>query len=117
MYGGIESSRIIRAFQRHVPEVFIRDYVANNGYLVICKGYRTIHDHSRNTSHYAENIPAQTLANLRPGGWTPEVARYNGMALVVPGWRQEMRRAAPYLTDYQKEAISRELGAPVFSCH
>jgi hypothetical protein len=113
MYGGIESSRIIRAFQRWVPECYVRDYTANRGYLTVARGYKTMFDASRNTSHFAENVPARTLANLSPG-YTPEKSIYRGMELVKPGWRQEMARARPHLTAYQAERIEKELGYPVF---
>ena len=113
MYGGIESSRIIRAFQKWVPECYVRDYTGNRGYLTVARGYKTVFDSSRNTSHFAENIPAATLANLSPG-YTPEKSIYRGMELIKPGWRQEMARARPLLTDYQAAGIEKDLGYPVF---
>lgn len=113
MYGGIESSRILRAFQKWVPGCYVRDYTCNRGFLTLARGYKTMYDPSRNTRHFAENVPAETLINLSPG-YTPEKAIYRGMELVRPGWRQEFAKVSDRLTDYQKARISKELGHPVF---
>lgn len=113
MYGGMETSRIIRAFQRWVPGCFVRDYTGNRGFLVIARGQTTMFDSSKNTDQFTRGLPAETLANLSPG-YTPEKSIYSGMTLIRPGWRYEMRRAGMYLTDYQKRKIQKDLGHPVF---
>ena len=119
MYGGIESSRLIEAFKRHVPECYVRDFTGNRGYLTLCKGRQTLFDFSKHTDKFSDTVPKWTLANLNPG-YTPEKAIYDGAKLLVPGWRMEMRRAAEYLTPHQKRLVSREMGMDaevLFLCH
>ena len=107
--GSIESGRIIRAFELHVPGVYVRDYRENGGYIVICRDYRTIKWGGQTTTTPVEkDIPATTLCNL-PCGNVTAMTRYVGLRKDRPGWREELRRASRHLSIAQKRAITKEL--------
>src|SRR3990167_1768250 len=106
--GSLEHGRIIAAFQRHVPDVYVRDYRGGGGFITICRNYRTIKwADQMATSKVEKMIPAITLCNL-PRGNVTAMSRFVGLKLDRPGWRQEFRRAARYLSYAQKRAITRD---------
>ena len=108
-YGAIPHDRIIEAFRRHVPGVYVRDYRDRGGFIVICKDYRTIKwkGQTTTTPEYRQ-VPATTLVNL-PRGNVTSATRYISMALDRPGWRLEFRRAAHHLSNQQMRHITKEL--------
>ena len=108
--GSISHDDIIRAFERHVPGCYIRDYRNNGGYIVICKDFRDIKWRDQTIAPAVERqIPATTLVNL-PRGNVMARTRFVGPRLERPGWRQEFRRASFHLSRDQMEAITDELG-------
>ena len=112
MYNGsLETSRIISAFQRHVPGSYVRDYRDKGGFIVIARNYKTIKWGGQTTTTKVERqVPAITLVNL-PRGFITAATRYKGLKLDRPGWRTEFRRAARHLSDSQMRRITRELRA------
>lgn len=107
--GSIESGRILRAFELHVPGCYVRDYRGNGGYITICRDFKTIKWGGQTTTTRVERqVPARTLCSL-PTGNVTAATQYAGLKLHRPGWRQELRRASRYLSDAQKRAITREL--------
>ena len=108
--GSIEHGRIIRAFELHVPGVYVRDYRASGGFITICRNYRSIKWGGQTTTAKVEKqVPAITLCSL-PRGNVTAMSRFYGLKLDRPGWRQELRRASRHLSHTQKRAITRELG-------
>ena len=108
-YGSIEHSRIISAFQHHVPGCFVRDYRDRGGFITICRGTRDIRWKDQLTSGKVyRTVPHVNLANL-PRGNVTSATRFRGMALDRPGWRIEFRRAARHLSELQLRKITREL--------
>ena len=110
MYAGtIDHSRIISAFQRHVPGCYVRDYRENGGFITICRDYKTIKwGDQLSTAKVEKSVPAVTLCNL-PRGPVTAASQFVGLKLHRPGWRVEFRRASKHLTDMQKRRITREL--------
>ena len=111
MYAGsIPHDRIIAAFQKHIPGTYVRDYRASGGYITLCKGYRDIRWKDQATGGNVERqVPAITLCNL-PQGSVTSATHFKGLKLQRPGWRWEFKRAASFLSLYQKFHITRELG-------
>ena len=108
-YGSIEHSKIISAFQHHVPGVFVRDYRDNNGYIAICRGYKDIKwGGQTTTTKVYRTVPHETLVNL-PRGNVASASTFRGMALVRPGWRIEFRKAARLISEQQQRRITKEL--------
>jgi hypothetical protein len=111
MYAGsIEHDAIIRAFQRHVPGCYVRDYREQGGYIVIAKDFKTLKwgDQTTTQKRYV-SVPATTLVNL-PRGQVGALTRFVGVRHDRPGWRQEFRRASLHLSREQMEGITDELG-------
>jgi hypothetical protein len=109
-YGSIETSRIIEAFQRYVPDTYVRDYRDNGGYIVICRGLKDIPWKDQTTTKRVyRQVPKVTLANL-PRGFVTSATRYVGLKLDRPGWRREFRRSMRHLTTNQMRAITDFLG-------
>src|SRR3990167_7542698 len=96
-YGSLEHSRIISAFERSVPDCYVRDYRDKGGYITICRGYKDIPwaDQTTTTKVYRQ-VPAVTLASI-PRGMVTSATLYRGLALERPGWRKELRKAMRYL--------------------
>lgn len=108
-YGSIEHSKIISAFQRHVPGCFVRDYRERGGFITICRGYRDIKwGGQTTTTPVYRKVPHVTLANL-PRGNVTSATIYRGLALERTGWRIEFRRAARHLSEVQMRKITRDL--------
>jgi hypothetical protein len=110
MYAGsLCSDDIIRAFQRHVPDTYIRDYRDNGGFITICRNYRTIKWRDQlSTSKVERDVPATTLCNL-PQGYVTAASIFEGLRLKRPGWRVEFRRASKHLNESQRKAITKAL--------
>ena len=107
--GSIEHGRIITAFQRHVPGVYVRDYRDRGGFITICRNYRDIRwGGQTTTSQVYRQAPAITLCNL-PRGNVTKRSIFAGLKLHRPGWLQEFERAGRHLSDYQKRRITKEL--------
>lgn len=110
-YGSIEHSKIISAFQHHVPDCFVRDYRDRGGFITICRGIRDIRWKDQATAgRVYRKVPHTTLVNL-PRGNVTSATIYSGLALDRPGWRVEFRRAARHLSEDQMRSITKELGA------
>ena len=109
--GSLETSRVINAFQRAVPDTYIRDYRENGGYIVIARNYRTIKwADGQSTQRVEKAVPAITLVNL-PAGYITAADRYNGLRLDRPGWRSQFRKAAKHLSEGQMRRITKDLRA------
>lgn len=110
MYNGtLDHAKIIGAFQRHVPDCYVRDYRDNRGFITVCRGYKSIPWRDQTTTCNVERqVPRDTLVNLPRGNVTPATI-YHGVALDRPGWREQFRRAARHLTSAQQRNITREL--------
>lgn len=107
--GSIEHGKIIAAFQRNVPDCYVRDYRENNGYIVIARGYRTIRWGGQTTTAKEErSVPHITLVNL-PRGNVTAATKYRGVRLVRPGWRAEFRKAMRHLSEGQMRRITKDL--------
>ena len=111
MYAGsLSHDDIIRAFERHVPGCYVRDYRDNGGYITVCRHYKNIRWGDQLDANRVERqVPAVTLVNL-PRGFVTARTRYNGFRLDRPGWREEFRRASRHLSDDQMRNITEELG-------
>lgn len=110
MYNGsIEHGRIISAFQRHVPDCYVRDYRDRGGFITICRGYRDLpwRDQTTTRQIYRQAVD-KTLCNL-PRGNVTAASLFDGVKLDRPGWRVEFRRARKHLTLTQMRAITRDL--------
>jgi len=108
--GSIFHDDIIRAFQRHVPGCYVRDYRDKGGFIVICKNYRDIPWRDQTTTRKVyRQVPATTLCNL-PRGYVTAASLFQGVRLHRPGWRVELRRARRFLSDNQMRRITKELG-------
>ena len=109
--GSIETGKIIAAFQRAVPDTYVRDYRENGGYIVICRNYRNIMwgGGGQTTAKVERQIPAITLCNLPPGNVTAPTF-FNGLRLHRPGWRREFKRASRHLSETQMRQITKYLG-------
>ena len=112
-HDSIELGRITKAFQDHVPGVFIRDYRHNGGWITIARGYITTWDKSKNTDKFSTALPAQTLCCL-PAGMVTKKSRYRKRVLIRPGWEKQMRLASRFMTEHQMRAIDRQIGVPLF---
>lgn len=109
--GALEVSKVINAFLRAVPDSYVRDYTANNGYIVVARHYRTIKwNDGQSTANVERNVPATTLINM-PKGYATAADRYNGLRLDRPGWRVQFRRSMRHLTMAQMKRITKELRA------
>jgi hypothetical protein len=109
--GAISHDDIIRAFQRHVPGCYVRDYRDNGGFITICKNYRDIKWTDQSTTSKVERqVPATTLVNL-PRGYVTAPTQFKGFKLHRPGWRLQFRNAMKYLSHNQMRRITRELRA------
>jgi hypothetical protein len=110
--GSLYHGDIISAFQRHVPDCYVRDYRGSGGFITVCRNYRTIKWGGQTTTTPVEkSVPAITLLNLPRGNVTAKTL-YMGLKLHRPGWRQEFRRARRHLTTGQIKAIERTLRMP-----
>ena len=106
----LDHGKIINAFLRAVPDSYVRDYRSNGGYITVCRHYRDIKWRDQTTTSKVERqVPAITLVNLPRGTVRPQT-RFEGLCLARPGWRQEFRRAMPYLTYAQMRRITKILG-------
>ncbi len=109
-FGSIPHDRIISAFERSVPDCYVRDYRDNGGYITICRGYKSIPWGGQlSTTKVERNVPKHTLVNL-PRGCVTSATHFRELRLVRPGWRREFRRAMNYLTEAQMRRITKELG-------
>lgn len=112
VHPSIEHSRIIRAFEHNVPGCFVKDYSDHGGWITIMRGTRDI----RRRDDYGETIrslPAETLCAI-PRGNVQAPSLFDGIRMVRPGWRREMRKAYDKLTESQRRAIEKELKVRVF---
>lgn len=108
-HGALESGRIIAAFQRAVPDCYVRDYRSNGGYIVICRQYRNIMWRDQTTTRKVERqVPAITLVNLPRGNVTAPTL-FAGLKLHRPGWRREFKRAMRHLSETQMRSITKSL--------
>ncbi len=109
-FESIPHDRIISAFERNVPDCYVRDYRAGDGFLTICRGYKDIpwKDNSSSPRVYRQ-VPKETLCSI-PRGNVTGPSKFAGLRLVRPGWRVEFRKAARFLTHPQKQAITEYLG-------
>lgn len=108
-YGSLETGRIIAAFQRAVPDCYVRDYRASGGYITICRNYRNIMWKDQTTTRKVERqVPAITLCNLPRGNVTAPTF-FEGVRLHRPGWRREFKRAMRHLSEGQMRAITKIL--------
>ena len=110
----ITHDRLIGAILRNVPGTYVRDYRGNRGWLTVCRGYKTIYDHSRDTDKFTAGVPAETLCAL-PRGDVTAASLFNGLELVRPGWRVQLRQARGFITDSQARRIEHELRMRVFT--
>lgn len=111
----IDHSRLLAAITRHVPGAYVRDYRSNRGWLTVCRGTRSIYDHSKDTDKLATaKVPAETLACF-PRGAVQATTLYRGVEMVRPGWRLEMRKLRGYISDSQARRIEKDLGHRVFT--
>lgn len=109
--GSLETGRIIAAFQRNVPDCYVRDYRERGGYIVVARHYRDIPWRDQTTTRKVyRQVPAVTLVNL-PRGNVTAATRYIGLRMDRPGWREQFRKAMRHLSDAQMRRITRELGA------
>lgn len=111
----IEHSKIISAFERNVPDCYVRDYRPNSSWLAVCRGYKTVQDFSLYEKGEPTEItvPRECLCFI-PRGTVTATTWWNGMALIRPGWRNQMRLAKKKLTDAQMRRIEKDLKVPVF---
>ena len=111
MYGGsLYHGDIISAFQRNVPDCYVRDYRENGGYITLCRGLRSIRWGDQMDANKVEmHVPAITLTNL-PKGPVTKSTIYRGLRLERPGWRLEFDRARRHLTERQMLGITEDLG-------
>ncbi len=108
-FGSIPHDRIIKAFEAHVPDCYVRDYRESGGYITICRGYKSIPWGGQlSTTKVYRSVPDKTLVNM-PRGSVTSATHYRGMALVRPGWRTQFRKAMPYLTYQQMRGITKTL--------
>jgi len=107
--GSLETSKVINAFTRAVPDSYVRDYSDGNGYVTVCRHYRTIRwaDQTTTSAEY-RSVPATTLISV-PRGYVTAPDRYRGLRLDRPGWRTQFRKAMRYLSDSQMRRITKEL--------
>ena len=110
----IDTSKLISAILRNVPGTFVRDYRDNGGWINIARGARTIWDNDKDTEKLSANLPAETLCSLPPGQ-VQAPSLYNGVRLVRPGWRIEMRRCGRYIDPEQARRIEKDVGMRVFT--
>jgi len=109
--GSLETSKVINAFARSVPDTYVRDYRENGGYIVVARGYQTIKWGGQTTTTKVErSVPHVTLVNL-PGGYVTAADRFHGLRLSRPGWRSQFRKAMRFLSDGQMRRITKELRA------
>lgn len=110
MYAGaLSHDDIIRAFERNVPGVYVRDYRHQGGYIVICRDYKDIPWTDQTTTRKVyRQVPATTLCNL-PRGYVKALTTFIGVRKHRPGWREEFKRAARHLSPDQMRGITQEL--------
>lgn len=109
--GSLETDSIIRAFTRHVPGTYVRDYRDNGGYITICRYQRDIPWRDQTTTRNVyRQVPHVTLCSL-PRGNVTAATRYVGVRLDRPGWREQFRKAMRHLSDSQMRRITKELKA------
>lgn len=100
---------IIEAFLRAVPGSYVRDYRDNGGYITVCRYYKDLPWRDQlSTRKVYRQVPAITLLNL-PRGQVTAATLYDGVRMMRPGWRQEFRKAARYLTSTQMRRITKAL--------
>lgn len=105
----ISHDDIIRAFTRHVPDSYVRDYRDQGGFITVCRGYKNVRwKDGLSTANEYRQIPAYTLVNL-PRGYVKPDTLYVGLKLDRPGWRLEFRKAMRFLTSTQMKKITKEL--------
>ena len=110
-YGSLETGKVIAAFERFVPGVYVRNYLDRGGFIVICRNYKDIPwGGQTTTTPVYRQVPAITLCNL-PRGYIGSATRYSGLSLERTGWRVEFRRAMEHLSDVQMRNITEFLGA------
>jgi hypothetical protein len=108
-YGSIEHGKIIAAFERHVPDCYVRDNRENGGYINVCRGYKDMPWNDQlSTRKVYRQAPAITLLSL-PRGNVTSATLYSGLKLVRPGWRLEFRKAMRHLTEVQMRHITKAL--------
>lgn len=108
--GSLYHGDIIQTLLRCVPDSYVRDYRDNNGYITVCRRYRTIKWGGQLSTQRREvDVPAETLVSL-PRGFVTAASKYRGVRLIRPGWRQQFRRATHHLTYQQQRRITRMLG-------
>ena len=110
----ISHDRLIGAILRNVPGTYVRDYRGNRGWLTVCRGYKTVYDHSKDTDKFTSGVPAETLCAL-PRGDVQAATLYSGVEMVRPGWRVQMRQAGGLMSDGQRRRIEKELRMRVFT--
>lgn len=105
----ISHDDIIRAFTKHVPGSYVRDYRDSGGYITICRGYQDIRWGGQLSTTYVErSIPHITLCSL-PKGNVTRATLYSGVRLSRPGWQEQFRKARRHLSRDQQKRIAAEL--------
>ena len=109
-YGSIEHSQIIEAFQRFVPDTYVRDYRDNQGFITVCRGLQDIrwHDQQSGGNVYRQ-VAHETLVSI-PRGNVTSATHFHGLALHRTGWREQFRKASRMLTHPQMCRITKFLG-------
>ncbi len=108
--GSIPHDRLISAFERCVPDCYVRDYRGNDGYITICRGYMDIPWKGQlSTQKVYRTVPKETLMSM-PRGNVTAASLFDGLRLIRPGWRIEIRKAMNKITHQQKKRITRMLG-------
>ena len=93
-----------------MPDSYVRDYRDNNGFITICRGYKSIpwRGDGLSTQRVYKDVPKETLLSI-PRGQVKAADTYREMALVMPGWRRGLRENADKLTYRQRVRIQRRL--------
>ena len=115
--GSLEASRILEAFRRSVPGVYVRDYSGGHGYLTVCRGQKDIpwRDNGLSTHKVYRQVPRETLCSVPRGNVTAS-SLYHGLELVRPGWLEMARkiRENDALTYNQMATFQGHLGVRVW---
>ena len=108
-YGSIEHSRIISAFERHVPGCFVTDQRDKGGFIAVCRGTKDMPWRDQTTTcNVYRTVPDVTLLSLPRGNVTAKTI-YRGLALDRPGWWEQFRRAGRHISTAQKRRITKDL--------
>lgn len=108
--GSIPHDRLIHAFERCVPGCYVRDYRNSDGYITICRGYMDIPwQGPLSTTKVERSIPKETMVSI-PRGNVTAASLFDGLRLIRPGWRLELRKAMSKITYRQQQRMTKMLG-------